>query len=111
MRLLLIPALLVAGGCATEIPPGQVSNYGICEYTMGGGNNARVAQAEAARRGLDCTAYYPAIAAQRANSAAAMNNAAQYFLAPRGPARVSQFPRQTNCTSRAVGNTIQTDCW
>jgi hypothetical protein len=109
MRFLLIPALLVAGGCTTQTPPGQVSNYGICEYTMGGGNNALVAQAEATRRGLDCTAYYPAIAAQRARESAALENAARYF-APR-PAPVSPFPRQTNCTSRAVGNTVQTDCW
>lgn len=109
MRFLLIPALLVAGGCATQTPPGQVSNYGICEYTMGGGNNARIAQAEAARRGLDCTAYYPAIAAQRANEAAALNNAARFF-APR-PAPAMQFPQQTNCTSRRVGDTIRTDCW
>lgn len=109
MRFLLIPAILVAGGCTTQTPTAQISNYGICEYTMGGGSNAQVAQAEATRRGLDCTAYYPAIAAQRANEAAALQNAARYFAPPAAPAR--SFPRQANCTSRRVGDTVRTDCW
>jgi hypothetical protein len=108
MRLLLIPALLVAGGCAAPVPASQVSNYELCQYTMAGGRDAQVAQAEATRRGLDCTAYYPAIAAQRAREAAALESAARYFQPQ--PVAPMPFPRQTNCTSRRVGNTIQTDC-
>jgi hypothetical protein len=83
-----------------------VSNWEICEYTMGGGNNAMVAQNEAHRRGLDCAPYYGAIAAKRSSEAAAMNQAAQYFLAPRGPV----LPRPINCQSYRVGNRIDTDC-
>lgn len=103
--LLLIPALLV-GCAATQRDPTAVSNWEICEYTMGGGNNAMVAQNEARRRGLDCAPYYPAIAAKRSSDAAAMNQAAQYFLAPRGPA----LPRTINCQSYRVGDRVDTDC-
>lgn len=107
MRLpLLVPALLLTGCAVTQTDPRQVSNWDICAYTMGGGDNAVVAQTEARRRGLDCAPYYPAITAKRQAEADALNNAARYF-APR-PAVPPPFPR--SCRSYRVGNQIQTDC-
>lgn len=45
-----------------------------------------------------------------ARSAAEMSNAIQLLQA--GQAKpATQLINQTNCTSRAVGNTVQTNCW
>lgn len=101
MRVLLSISALILAGCAGPIPADQVSNFDLCRYTMGG-PYARSAEAEAARRGLDCRPYYGAIQQQQANQNAAMQ---QYLntLQPRPSPAV-------NCTSYRVGNTVQTDC-
>jgi hypothetical protein len=102
--LLLIPALLVAGCAATPQQMAQQSNWDVCRFTMGG-PHSQVAQHEAQRRGLDCTPLYPAIAAQMQ----AQNAATANFIRSINPPP-AQFPRQTNCTSYRIGNTVQTDC-
>jgi hypothetical protein len=108
MKLAIVAAGLVLAGCAST-PAEQVSNWDICRYTMGGGDNARVAQREAQRRGLDCAPYYPAINAKLANENAAMNN---FLRQINPPPPVIQPPRSVNCTSRRTSNnTVQTDCW
>jgi hypothetical protein len=101
---IMIAAAVLLAGCAHR-QPSEVSNFDLCRYVMGGGQNGRIAEAEAARRGLDCAPYFPAIAAQRQSEAAALNQAAQYF-AP----RPAPLPQSMNCTSYRVGNTVQTDC-
>lgn len=103
--LLLIPALLSAGCATTQTDPRQVSNWDICAYTMNGGNDAAVAQAEANRRGLDCAPYYQAILARRQAQSQALQNAANYFAPRPAPA-----PTMMNCSSYRIGNTVQTDC-
>lgn len=109
MRIAIGLAALALAGCAGPRPAAEFSNIDICKYTMQGGQNATVAQAEANRRGLDCTRYYGAIQAQRNSEAAALQNAANYFNRPAPPMPLP--PQPINCTSRRVGNTVQTDCW
>jgi hypothetical protein len=104
---LFLPALLA--GCATQIPADQASNWDVCRHMMGGGQYAVVAQQEAQRRGLDCAPYFPAIIQQRQAESAALQDAARYF-APR-PMQLPPPPMQTNCTTRQVGNTLQTSCF
>lgn len=105
MKRLSILSLVLAAGCASspEYVAGQ-SNFNVCRLTMGG-PHARAADAEAARRGLDCRQYYGAIQQQLANENAA-TNAAIRALQPQPVRRAAP----TNCTSYRVGNTIQTDC-
>lgn len=104
----IVGALLLAG-CASspEYVAGQ-SNFNVCRLTMGG-PHARAADAEAARRGLDCRRYYGAIQQQLANENAATNAAIRALRPQPSPAPAPRAP--VNCTSRRVGNTVQTDCW
>lgn len=105
MRLFCVLSVAALAGCAAPIPADQVSNFDLCRYTMGG-PYARSAEVEAARRGLDCRPYYPAIQQQRANQNAATQQFIQSLQPPRAPA-----PRPpVSCTSYRVGNTVQTDC-
>lgn len=98
---------LLAGCAATQTPADQASNWDICKYTMGGGQNAQVADAERQRRGLDCAPYYPAIQQQRQNEAQAMQYAARYF-APRPAA--PPIPRPIQCRTVYSGNVANTYC-
>lgn len=96
-------ALSLAGCAAPMVPVGTVSNFDLCIMTMRGGNDAMTAQEEAARRGVDCTAYYPAIQAQQARQDAA---AQQFFNSLRRPPP----PPRVNCTSDRYGNRTHTTC-
>ncbi len=105
MRSLVAVSLIALAGCAS-VPATEVSNFELCRYTMGGGQNARTAEAEAARRGLDCRPYYGAIQQQQANQNAAIQ---QYINTLQPRPRPAPQPG-VFCTSRRVGNTVQTDC-
>ena len=109
MKRLSILSLVLAAGCASspEYVAGQ-SNFNVCRLTMGG-PHARAADAEAARRGLDCRQYYGAIQQQLANENAATNAAIRALRPQPTPAPAPRAP--VNCTSRVIGNTVQTDCW
>lgn len=107
MRLVIMTAAVLLAGCES-MPASQASNWDICRYTMGGGNNAMVAQQEARRRGLDCTPYYPAINARIANENAAVNN---FIRQMNPPVQPMPFPQPMNCTSNRMGNTVNTSCW
>jgi hypothetical protein len=97
-------SLLVLGGCAaTRQEMAQQSNWDVCRYTMGG-PHSEVAEYERQRRSLDCTPYYPAIAAKLQAENAALANFLQATQPPPQPA-----PR--NCTTTVYGNTAQTRCW
>jgi hypothetical protein len=104
MRYTLIAAAMLAGCAATPQQMAQQSNWDVCRFTMGG-PHSQVAQNEASRRGLDCAPLYPAIAAKMQAENAAIANFQRSINPPPAP-----LPRQTNCTSYRVGNTIQTDC-
>lgn len=78
MRFLAVAALALAG-CAHEIPADQASNWQVCEQTMRSDVYGRRADAERARRGLDCAPYYQAILAQRQQQGRAMQDAAALF--------------------------------
>lgn len=109
MRTATVAAVFVLAGCASspEYVAGR-SNFDVCRLTMGG-PHAVAADAEARRRGLDCRQFYGAIMQRQANENAA-TDAAIRALRPAQPA--AQPPRPPmNCTSRRVGNTVQTDCW
>ena len=109
MRLIFIALGTIAlAGCATSRPPEQVSHWDLCEYTMNGGNNAMIAQREAARRNLDCAPYYPMILAKRRGDAQALQDAAKYFNRRAQPAPAIVPP--VSCRSYRVGNQVQTDC-
>jgi hypothetical protein len=97
-----LSALAIAG-CASADYVAHQSNFDVCRLSMGG-PHAQTADAEAARRGLDCRQYYGAINAQRANEAAAVNNFLRSTQPPPAPSAT------TNCTSYRVGNTVQTNC-
>lgn len=103
MKAIFALSVIVLVGCAGS--PEYVasrSNWDVCRLSMGG-PHARYAEAEAARRGLDCRPYYGAIQGQLANE----NAAVQGLLRSNQPP-----PRKapTNCTSYRIGNTVQTDC-
>jgi hypothetical protein len=95
-------ALLLVGCASSPEYVAQKSNFDVCRLTMRG-PHARNAELEAQKRGLNCTAYYPAIQQQMANENAAIQNMQRALQPPPRPAA-------TNCTSYRVGNTIQTNC-
>lgn len=101
------PLLLAAliGCAATPEQMAQKSSWDVCRFTMGG-PHARLAEAEAARRGLDCRPYYGAIQQQNANQNAAVQN---YLNTINRPVQPLQKPQQ--CESRWVGNRLETFCW
>lgn len=105
----LLPLALL-GGCVsmTSEDMAAQSAFTVCRYTMTGGPFSGLAEQERARRGLDCTPLYPAIAAKMANDNAAVG---AYLNSMNRPAPAFIAPQQANCTSRAVGNTVQTSCW
>jgi hypothetical protein len=105
MRVLLLVPILLAG-CATPIPATQVSDISLCRYQWGGGQDAVVAQAEAQRRGLDCTPHFPAIAAQEQ----AREAAASAWFRSMATQNQRPAPQMRSCNSYRLGNTIQTDC-
>jgi hypothetical protein len=110
MKFAALTAAALLAGCAAPITVttaqlAAASNWDACRYTTMGGTLAPMAQAEVNRRGVDCGPIYQAMTQQRANEAAALNNAAQYFNRPPPP-----LPRTTNCTSYRYGNQVETTC-
>jgi hypothetical protein len=108
MKLVLLTLVAALAGCAAPITVttaqlSAASNWDACRYTTMGGTLAPMAQAEVNRRGVDCSPIYQAMTQQRANEAAALNNAAQYFNRP-------PPPRPMNCTSTRWGNQVETTC-
>jgi hypothetical protein len=87
-------------GCASPDYVATRSNYDVCRLTMGG-PHARAAEAEAANRGLNCLAYYPAIQSREAGQ----NAAIQQLLRPAPPAA----PPLT-CRTVRIGNSLETQC-
>ena len=70
-QIVLVLAAALAGCAASPEQMARQSDIEVCRFTMGGSDKA-VADAEAQRRGLNCTAYYPAIVERiRAEKAAA----------------------------------------
>lgn len=104
MKLATLTCALLAGCAFTPQQMARQSNYDVCRFTMGGPHSA-VADAEARRRGLDCSSMYGAIAAQEQARNAATANFLRSINPPPRPA-----PAPINCTSYRIGNTVQTDC-
>ena len=107
MKLLILAPLLLAGCAMSPQQMAAQSTFDVCRLGMGG-PHSQVAQQEANRRGVDCAPYYGAILARQANENAATANIMR-ALNPPAPQVIA--PQQTNCTSRRVGNTVQTQCW
>jgi hypothetical protein len=106
LALLTLTAALSAG-CAVTVTSDQMtaaSNWDVCRWTTMGGTLSPMAYGESLRRNLDCAPYLQALTQQRANEAAALNNAAQFFNRP-------PPPRPVNCTSTRWGNQIDTTCF
>lgn len=108
-RTICILTLTLAGCAATQTDPRTVSNIDLCRYSLRGGQNAIVADNEAARRGLDCRTYYPAIQAENARQAQALQDTANYFNRPAPP--IQHAPHPTTCTSYIGGRVVTTNCW
>lgn len=104
MRLAALSLLVLAGCASSPDYVARQSNWDVCRLTMGG-PHARAAEAEAARRGVDCQPLYPAIQGKMANE----NAATQNYLRSLQPAP-SPFSAPATCQSYRVGNTVQTDC-
>jgi hypothetical protein len=102
MRIAILSALFLAGCANSPDYVARQSNYDVCRLTMGG-PHSRNAEAEAARRGVDCAPLYPAIQAREGARDAAVQN----YLRSTQPAPI---PQPRSCTSYRVGNTVQTDC-
>jgi hypothetical protein len=114
MRRLLLPVILLVGGCATEeslrATVGNASNFQLCRAIMLAPQNvANIARGEAASRNLDCAPYAGLIMQNQQASDAATSQAIQNLLRPAPPPQI-QLPQQTNCTSYRIGNTVQTNC-
>lgn len=102
MRLLLIPALLVAGCAMTPQDMAQQSNYDVCRFSMGG-PHSRAADYEIQRRGLRCD--YGSIAAQESARSAAMMGLSRQLLTPAAP-----LPAPVTCDTVRLGNRLETTC-
>lgn len=104
MKRLAVLAPLALAGCVTMSPQqmSAQSNWDVCRFTMGGPHSG-VAEDERIRRRLDCTPYYPAIAAKLQ----AENDAINSLLAkpPRRP-----LPRSTYCRTVRNGDVYNTVC-
>lgn len=98
--------LLGAAGCASPEYVARSSNYDVCRLSMGG-PHAQAADAEAARRGLNCQSMYGAISAQEAQRARANQDLVNALRPPPQPLLI---PPQVNCTSYRTGSTVQTTC-
>jgi hypothetical protein len=106
MKLALVVLAAALAGCATNSPEyvARQSNWDVCRLSMGGPHSS-AAEAEAARRGLDCRPYYGAIQGQMQRESAVL----QQMLAPR-PAPAPAIAPAMYCRSYRVGNSVQTDC-
>lgn len=123
MRTLILGAAIAGlAGCATEPPVPlevrvqQVSNLDLCRAVyQAPANIGAVARDEAARRGVNCTDYMAMIVQQdqaRAAAGAALLARPAPVIPPLTyqPAPTMQVPRQINCSSYRIGNTVQTNC-
>lgn len=102
-------ALALLAGCAPPPPvhATQLADIQLCKYTLyGNPHDQMVAQREAEHRGLDCRTYYPAILSQQQQRNEAANQAMQYFRPPPPP----PIPAPRQCSSRWVGNRLETVC-
>lgn len=119
VKIPLICAALALTGCASvdqlrQQAPFQ-SELTLCEKAiLGQGPIVMVAREELNRRGANCNQHMAAIAAVQANNAQQTQLGLQLLQAaqPRPvvtPPPSSQLP--VNCSSRAVGNTVQTSCF
>lgn len=95
-------AIALSGCAASPQFMAQQSNWDVCRFTMGGPHSG-LAQSEAQRRGLNCASMYSAISAQNQAQTAATANLIRSMQPP--PAQ-----QPLSCTSRQVGNNVQTDC-
>lgn len=102
MRLLLLAPLLLVGCAITPEQMAERSNIDVCRFTLGG-PFAKIADAEVARRSLDCAPLYPVIAARMNAQNAATQNMLRNINQPAPP-------RPINCTSYNTGYSIQTQC-
>lgn len=111
MHKIAIISVALLAGCASmsseEYVAGR-SNWDVCRLTMGG-PHSRNAEIEAQRRGLNCAPLYQAISADEASRRAAAMQILQNRQRAQ-PMPAYQMPQQTRCTSRAVGNTVETVC-
>lgn len=100
MKAAIMISLLALAGCASspEYVAGQ-SNFDVCRLTMGGPHSLS-AEAEAARRGLDCRTLYPAIIQRQAVE----NAAVQSYIQSTRPAPT------VNCTSTNAFGIVNTTC-
>lgn len=129
MRLLALACSAALVGCATEPKPLPVLTPDIAQQMSAADlclglstfrpGNASVAQQEVYRRGINCNDHAAAIQAlQQARAqreAVILQNslnrpAYQPYQVNPYQIPTPQMPRQTNCTSYRVGNTVQTDC-
>lgn len=122
MRAVIAAAAVILAGCATEPPVPlelkvqQVSNLDLCRAVyQAPAHVGAVAREEAGRRGINCTDYMAMIVQQdqaRAAAAAAVLARPAPVIPPLTyqPAPTMQVPRQINCSSYRIGNTVQTNC-
>lgn len=119
MRRLLLLAPILFAGCAGPSAEEAMrivansSDFSLCEdQVIAPARYQGIIAAEVNRRGVSCGQYMQAIAIRqqaKANQLANENAATANFLRAINPPP-APFPRQTNCTSYRVGNTVQTDC-
>lgn len=103
MRLALVLVVTLAGCASSPEYVARQSDWDVCRLTMGG-PHSRAAEAEAARRGVDCRPLYPAIQGKMANENAATQNYLRSLQAP--PPQI----RGTNCQTVRIGNSLETQC-
>lgn len=110
MKIVVIALLAILAGCATAPRPvDQLSIYDVCAVTLyGQGQRRSDAEYEAQRRGVDCTAYYPAIIAREQQRDQSTMDAANYFLRRSTPPPVT--PTTTCRTYPTGGGTYRTVC-
>lgn len=103
-------SLALAGCTYTPELMSRMDNLNVCRLAQSP-LQAQVANAEAAHRGLDCSAYAQAVAEQeRANNAMAIQMLGTMPIYTPPPPPAYQPPRAINCTSSRVGGTVFTNC-
>jgi hypothetical protein len=110
----LTAAVLLLSGCATveqmRAAPSAQLCYAIASGKTGGIRTGDIYQ-ELASRGDNCEKYAAMTNARLQSDAASMAYGQQLLQAAQPKPAPTPLINQTNCTSRVVGNTVQTNCW
>ena len=114
MKTIFIATMVILAGCATVDDVRMTNSAELCYRVATGkfvGLPARVFYAELDSRNEDCSRYSGMIQSRVQADQASINQGLMLLQAAQPRPATTPARQSTNCTSRVVGNTMQTDCW